>query len=124
MASSAARSGIAHEAIAVAWSAAVSAATLALALCAGILMRDVQRGLTPDPWAPLRIAALPPLPVIDADAFVHGRALFTATCATCHGPKGTGVAGLGKDLTHSRFVCDLDDPGLVPFLKQGRDVTD
>jgi cytochrome c len=34
-----------------------------------------------------------------------GQTLFTGTCSARHGPTGTGVAGLGKNLTTSTFVA-------------------
>jgi mono/diheme cytochrome c family protein len=115
---------VAGEAAAVAIALAVSVAALALGVAATFAMGAVQRRLTPNPNAALPIAALAALPILDADEFVRGRGLFTSTCATCHAAQGTGVPGLGKDLTHSLFVCELDDVELVAFLKRGREAND
>jgi disulfide bond formation protein DsbB len=107
--------GIAAVAIVVALTAAVGA---------GFLMRALQVRLTPNPSAPLPILAMPALPTLAKDSYVHGRDLYIATCATCHGPAGTGVPGLGKDLTRSLFVSELSDAGLAAFIAKGRDPTD
>lgn len=53
-----------------------------------------------------------------------GAELFATTCAACHGPKGEGVQGLGKDMTTSEFIASLTDEQLLEFIKTGRDVTD
>ncbi len=53
-----------------------------------------------------------------------GAELFTVTCAACHGPKGEGVQGLGKNLTTSTFVASQNDEQLLEFIKKGRDVND
>ena len=58
----------------------------------------------------------PPAPVGDP---VKGEELFV-TCAACHGPKGEGVAGLGKDMTTSEFIAGKSDDELVEFIKVGR----
>lgn len=58
--------------------------------------------------------------ILAAEAAAHGRDLFLVTCAACHAADGTGVAGLGKDLTQSDFVASLDDAGLHAFLVTGR----
>lgn len=66
-------------------------------------------------------AALSPLAV---DPVVHGKGLFEATCAACHKMDGTGLDGLGKDLTRSWFVASLDDESLRSFVTQGRTAND
>jgi disulfide bond formation protein DsbB len=53
-----------------------------------------------------------------------GQTLFTGTCSACHGPEGTGVAGLGKDLTTSTFVAEQSDAELLAFIKTGRPASD
>jgi len=113
-----------RERLAVAWAAAslVGAGALVAISFTGILA--LTRSLTPNPWAKLPILLQPALPVLEADPFIKGRAAFIATCATCHGPSGTGVTGLGKDLTRSPFVCDSKDGELVRFLKKGREASD
>lgn len=113
-----------HELAALAISLGVSVGALALGVGATLFMGAVQRRLTPNPNAALPIAALPALPTLDADSYVRGRGLFVGTCATCHSAQGTGVRGLGKDLTKSLFVCELDDAALVAFFKQGREAND
>lgn len=49
-----------------------------------------------------------------------GQEVFAGTCATCHGPDGKGITGLGKDFTTSQFVADSTDAELVAFLEVGR----
>jgi mono/diheme cytochrome c family protein len=34
----------------------------------------------------------------------HGKQIFLTLCATCHGPEGGGVKGLGKNLVTSEYV--------------------
>lgn len=53
-----------------------------------------------------------------------GQEKFTSTCAACHGPKGEGVPGLGKDMTTSEFIAGKSDQELVEFIKVGRDPSD
>ena len=38
--------------------------------------------------------------------------------------RGVGVQGLGKDMTTSTFIKDLDDAQLLEFIKKGRDASD
>ncbi len=57
----------------------------------------------------------------DAEA---GAEVFAGTCATCHGPEGKGITGLGKDFTTSQFVADSTDAELVAFLEVGRPADD
>ncbi len=45
-------------------------------------------------------------------------------CAACHAPDGTGVEGLGKDMTTSEFIAGKTDAELVEFIKIGRPATD
>lgn len=72
-------------------------------------------------------AAAPPVEVVvelePGDATI-GRDLYRFTCAGCHGPRGEGLPNSGKPLTTSDFVSDLDDTGLLEFLKVGRSVND
>lgn len=53
-----------------------------------------------------------------------GQELYSATCASCHGPDAKGLEGLGKDLTDSEFAIGLSDDDLVAFIKQGRSASD
>lgn len=53
-----------------------------------------------------------------------GRGRWQATCRSCHGASGEGVEGQGKDLRQSEFIQDLDDPGLLAFIRVGRLVSD
>ena len=53
-----------------------------------------------------------------------GQEVFAGTCATCHGPEGKGITGLGKDFTTSQFVADSTDAELVAFLEVGRPADD
>lgn len=64
-----------------------------------------------------------PTPTPAGDA-THGKDLFTGTCTSCHGPDGTGITGLGKDLTTSSFTAGLTDQQYVDFLKVGRSTSD
>ena len=54
----------------------------------------------------------------------HGKELFAITCSACHGPKGEGVKGLGKDMTTSKFIAGLSDAELLAFVKKGRLTSD
>jgi mono/diheme cytochrome c family protein len=54
----------------------------------------------------------------------RGKSSFVGTCAACHGQAGTGMAGLGKDLTKSDFAKNLSDANLALFLSQGRPGSD
>lgn len=54
---------------------------------------------------------------------VAGESLFV-TCAACHGPDGTGLEGLGKDLTNSAFLAERTDAEMVAFLEVGRRADD
>ena len=72
--------------------------------------------------APAQVEAVPtPAPGGDPAA---GQEIFTSTCATCHGPAGEGVPGLGKDMTTSEFIAGKTDAELVEFIKVGRDPSD
>lgn len=53
-----------------------------------------------------------------------GRAVFSSTCAACHGTNAKGVPGLGKDLTTSAVVQALNDDQLLDFVKKGRPAND
>lgn len=55
---------------------------------------------------------------------VAGKVQFEASCISCHGMDGTGLPGLGKDLTTSVFTSSLPDADLVTFIKTGRPVSD
>jgi len=54
----------------------------------------------------------------------HGEELFAATCSACHGPDGTGIEGLGKDMTTSEFIAGQTDANLISFIKSGRPTSD
>lgn len=68
-------------------------------------------------------AATQPTPAPAGDA-AKGQEVFATTCAACHGPKGEGVQGLGKDMTTSQFIADQTDAQLLEFVKKGRDTSD
>jgi len=53
-----------------------------------------------------------------------GQSLYQSTCAACHGPQATGIVGLGKDLTNSKFIKDQSDVELILFLWNGRRAND
>lgn len=61
----------------------------------------------------------PPTPTPAGNA-AEGEQLFVQTCAACHGPKGEGIQGLGKDMTASEFISGKTDDELVEFIKVGR----
>lgn len=67
-----------------------------------------------------RLIASPSESPISLEAAKHGREKFKATCAICHGPDGTGVDGLGRNLTTSDFVARSDDATLQKFVVTGR----
>lgn len=118
------RTRASRECIAALWTIAALLVTGVLVLGASCTMTRVSHAWTPNPWAKLSILSAPALPVLDSDEFIKGRANYMATCATCHSVQGTGVNGLGKDLTRSEFVCELTDAGLVSFMKKGREAND
>ena len=49
-----------------------------------------------------------------------GKALWNASCRSCHGANGEGVPGQGTVLNTSDFVRKHDDVALVEFIKVGR----
>jgi mono/diheme cytochrome c family protein len=71
-----------------------------------------------------RLLQAPPGEVFPVAAAQHGRDVFVATCAACHSADGTGVVGLGKDLTRSWYVASLDDVALHGFVAAGRAADD
>ena len=111
------------------WSGIALAAVMAapmLAVGGWVLRREyrdleARRSVLQTRWsAHERVVTGPPgalLPVTDA---AHGRDVFLMTCAACHSPAGTGVEGLGRDLTRSWFVASLSDAEVVEFLRRGR----
>ena len=54
----------------------------------------------------------------------HGEELFAGTCSACHAPDGTGIEGLGKNLTTSEFSAGQTDAQLLAFIKVGRSTSD
>jgi mono/diheme cytochrome c family protein len=63
-----------------------------------------------------------PIPLavqLDPEVVKRGKRVYSS-CMTCHGAKGTGVAKMGADLVHSKFVSSKSDEELVAFVKQGR----
>jgi disulfide bond formation protein DsbB len=51
----------------------------------------------------------------------RGKLQFVASCATCHGPEGGGVKGLGKSLIVSSYVKQHSDDELVAMIDKGRE---
>ncbi len=66
----------------------------------------------------------PSLPAMEPGNKEKGRGLYRGTCASCHGPAGQGMPGLGKDMRNSKFIQERQEPELVEFLKAGRLPTD
>lgn len=61
-----------------------------------------------------------PAPVaFEPETLKRGKRVF-ASCMACHGMKGTGVAKMGADLIHSKFVSGKSDEELLAFIKKGR----
>lgn len=53
-----------------------------------------------------------------------GHAVYTMSCAVCHGPGAEGVKGLGKPLRNSAYVQDSSDEQLFDLIVNGRAVND
>ncbi len=66
-------------------------------------------------------ADAPALPAGDA---AKGEELYNSTCIACHGEAGTGIEGLGKNMTESEFIRGLSDEELLAFIKTGRPSND
>lgn len=96
--------------------AAVTAATAALVLsaCGG--------GAAPA-GGPTLSADAEKYASLKGDA-AKGATAFSQTCSACHGPDGTGVEGLGKNLVTSDFAKGMPDAELILFLTKGRPSSD
>ena len=46
-----------------------------------------------------------------------GSTAFNQSCTACHGPDGTGVEGLGKDLVTSEFAIGMPDAEQEELLR-------
>ncbi|MBT4767537.1 MAG: c-type cytochrome [Phycisphaerae bacterium] len=53
-----------------------------------------------------------------------GRKSWDNTCRSCHGANGEGVEGQGMDVRSSAFIQELDDDGVLAFIKKGRAIAD
>ncbi len=115
---------IARELFALGLALASGLAAVGLMVGSTFMMGALQNRFTPHAAGPLPIALVAPGPMIDAAIYTRGRDLFVATCTACHGPKGRGVPGLGKDLTASMFVCEQSDSALTGFIRRGRAIDD
>lgn len=62
--------------------------------------------------------------VLSEAAISAGRTLFLTVCAACHGPRATGIQGLGKPLVGSAFFNNRTDEEVLAFLQVGRPVDD
>jgi disulfide bond formation protein DsbB len=71
-----------------------------------------------------RLVAAPAREMLPVAPAAHGRDLFEGTCAACHKQDGTGIVGLGKDLTQSWFVAARSDDELRAFVTTGRPLND
>ncbi|MEP0846343.1 MAG: cytochrome c [Phycisphaerae bacterium] len=60
------------------------------------------------------------VPAVRQVDVAKGQKLFLGTCASCHGPQGEGLRGLGKTLVGSEFIAQRDDAALLDFVKVGR----
>lgn len=80
----------------------------------------VRRGVAEALSAHANLVAAAPLPTLAVTEAARGRDVFLSACASCHGPQGTGVKGLGKDLTTSNFVARLTDTEFRQFIIAGR----
>lgn len=52
-----------------------------------------------------------------------GKALYSQTCAACHGPDATGIENLGSSLAESEVLAMSDDEALA-FMREGIALTD
>lgn len=106
--------------------AALRESLLAFATALAIMSPIVLGGgwLTYDSWAVNqaheRLVAAPAAPLLPVEITAHGRDLFASACVSCHAADGTGVSGLGKDLTRSDFVALQTDDMLLRFIVTGR----
>ncbi len=66
----------------------------------------------------------PPNVKLDAAAYARGQKIYAMACVACHGPQGTGVPGLGKNLAASDFARRQSDAQLAAFITAGRGVDD
>jgi mono/diheme cytochrome c family protein len=73
---------------------------------------------------PLNAAKPAVVSVLDSAAVKAGRTTFLTVCAACHGPKATGIKGLGKPLIGSVFFNGHTDAELLAFIQKGRPVND
>lgn len=96
------------------WLIIIGLLLLLLAACGGSNTAEA-------PVAEAPTATVAPTPAGDAR---HGEEIFEQTCIACHGPGGSGIEGLGKDMTTSDFIREQTDEELVSFLKVGRDPSD
>ncbi len=71
-----------------------------------------------------RLVSSPAKEQLDLDKSISGKRLFESNCVACHKADGTGVEGLGRDLTKSWFVATLDDTQFSAFLAKGRSYDD
>ena len=55
---------------------------------------------------------------------VPGEAVYASTCATCHGPTGEGLPGLGLPLIDNDFIQSMTDDELIAFIRVGRPADD
>lgn len=96
----------------------IPAMLLISALTLGIVSVLAAKPVQNAPDVPSQIMELDPQQVS------AGKSQFMVVCAACHGPKATGIDGLGKPLVGSSFVNSLTDSELLMFLQIGRKVDD
>ena len=65
---------------------------------------------------PGRLSAQHEYPATDVE---NGGRLFLATCATCHGPDGDGIAGVNLARGQFRRAASATDEDLVRIIRNG-----
>jgi disulfide bond formation protein DsbB len=100
---------------------------IAIGACGGGREKNSEEVVEAPPTAAATEAAAAPAevaiaPVSTGDA-AKGEEIYSTICIACHGPGGSGVQNLGKPMTTSDFIHDMDDAALLAFIKQGRDTS-
>jgi disulfide bond formation protein DsbB len=104
------------------WLALISTLVIVLAACGGGGDSSSESSSSSSAAEPAAEEAVEE--VVATGDVAHGEELFVGTCLACHGEGGTGIEGLGKDMTTSAFIKGLSDAELLAFIKAGRSVSD